>query len=231
MRSADSGPRHPYAPCSLRRCPARASRHSVSSRRRSRARDRRAPSPARGSGRSATGPRPWAACSARSGWQRGARRNAGDRVRAEPRGKARRRSGSRSADGGRRTCIVPPPDAPGGGACRRRGRRGGTAPDRGRHIACPGRGPSHGGRGRRRGASRHSLYTLCGLAREEAGRSECNGRWRRARRGAGGGGDPAPSSSQGPWAARPATPVSARSGWSASLSPEPPRFGPLIAPG
>ena len=159
MRNADSEPRHWCGLHNLHMRPARAVLRSASCRRRSRARDRRAPSPARGSGRNATGPRPWAACSARSGRQRGARHSAGGRVRAAPRGKARRRSGSPPADGGRMMCIVRPPDAPGGGACPRRGRHGGTAPDRGRHIACPRRGPSHDGRGRRPGVSRHSRYT------------------------------------------------------------------------
>ena len=158
MRSADSAPRPRCGLHNPRMRPARASRRSVSSRRRWLARERSAPSPARGSGRSATGRRPWAGCSARNCRRRGARHSAGDRVRALPRGMARRRSVSPPAGGGRRTCIVPPPDAPGGGACRRRGRRVGTVPDRGRHIACPRRAPSHGGHGRRRGASRHSRY-------------------------------------------------------------------------
>ena len=198
MRSADSGPCPRWGLHNPHTRPERVVLRSVSCRRHSRAQDRRALSPARGTGRSATGPLPWAGCSARNGRQRAARHSGGGRVRVLPRGTSRRRSGSPPAGGGRRMYTALPPSTPTAAACRRRGRCGGTAPDRGRHIACPRREPSHGGHGRRRGASRHSLYTLCDRAREEAGRSGYNGRRRRARRGADGGEGPAPSSSQGP---------------------------------
>ena len=147
MRSAHSGPHHRCGLHNPHTRPARASRHSVSSRRRSFARDRHAPSPARGIGRSATGLRPWAACSVRSGRQPGVRHSADGRLRAWPCGTACRRSGCPPAGGGRRMYTALPPSTPFAAACRRRGRLCGSAPGRGRHIACPQRGPSHGGHG------------------------------------------------------------------------------------
>ncbi len=198
MRSAHSGPRHRCGLHNPHTRPARALRRSVSSRRRLPARGRRAPSPARGTGRNETGRPPWAACSARSGRQPGVRHSAGGRGHVWPRGMARRRSGCPPAGGGRMKCIIPPPAAPGGGACRRRGRLCDTAPDRGRRMASPAAGLWHGGRARRRGASRRNLRTPSGQAREEAGRTGYTNAARGERRGAGGGGDPAPASSPGP---------------------------------
>ncbi len=193
MRSAHSGPHHRCGLHNPHTRPARASRHSVSSRRRSFSRDRRAPSPARGSGRSATGRRPWAGCSVRSGRQPGVRHSADGRVHAWPRGTARRRSGCPPAGGGRMTCIIPPPAAPSAAACRRHGRLCGSAPGRGRGRACPPRGPCRGGPSRRRGASRRNRRTPSGRVQAERDRIGCTNAARGERRGTGGGGDPAPA--------------------------------------
>ena len=198
MRSAHSGPCHRCGLHNPHTRPARASRHSVSSRRHSFSRDRRAPSPARGTGRSATGLRPWAACSVRSGRQPGVRHSAGGRVHALPRGMARRRNGCPPVGGGRRMHTALPPSTPSAAACRRHGRRGGTAPGRGRGRACPQRGPSHDGRARRRGASRRNRHIPSGRVQAERDRIGCKFRSHFVRRGADGGGDPAPASSPGP---------------------------------
>ena len=198
MRSAHSGPCPRWGLHNPHTRPASASRHSVSSRRRSFARGRRVPSPARGSGRSATGLRRWPACSVRSGRRPFAHHSVGGRGHAWPRGKAGRRSDPPPAGGGRRMYTGPPPSTPSAAVCRRRGRLCGTAPDRGRRMASPAAGLWHGGRARRRDASRHSRCIPCDRAREEAGRSGCTSAARSERRGAGGGGDPAPASSAGP---------------------------------
>ena len=194
MRSADSGPSHRCGFHNPHTRSARASRRSVSWRRRWLARDRRAPSPARGTGRSATGLRPWAACSVRIGRQLGVRHSAGGRGHVWPRGTARRRCDPPPAGGGRRMYTALPPAAPSAAACRRRGRLCGSVPDRGRHIACPRRGPSPGGRGRRRGASRRNRRIPSGRAREERGRIGYTSPVRRGRHGVGGGSDRAPPS-------------------------------------
>ena len=166
---------------------------SVACRLRSFVPTRRAPSPGRGTGHSGRDPRPWAGYSARSARQHGARRSAGGRTRAVPRGTPRRRSGCPTAGGNRRTCRAPPPSTPSSAACRLRGRHGGTARDRGRRTAFLAAWLWHGGRGRRRGASRRNRCTPSGRARGEAWHSACIRRWQDDRHGVDGGGDLAPA--------------------------------------
>ena len=173
MRSADSGRRHGQAPCNLHTPLSRAVLRSASCRRPSCVRAKRAPSPARGTGRSGIGPRMWAGGSERKDRRRDGQRSAGGRMRAARYGTARRPSGHWRAGAGRMTYRALRRAVPSAAACPRRGRRVGTAPDRGRRRAGRSAWPGRGGPGRRRGASLRIPGTPSGRARADIRRISC----------------------------------------------------------